>query len=207
MSLISARSAWDWAAKLGAEYDEPFDLVLRDILAAVDHRDVSARNPDDPVESWRILLPVMIEHIDRDRRGLIDPEPLLGPGILVMARSILIDSPELGRWLTARGIERRDPPVGSQPAGAPASSGQGDEPVISETGLPGRPSKGKHLIEDEAERRRTARQTLTSLADEARALLDWYKQSHPDAPRPTLKTIKNNIRNRHRRYLGSAAEP
>src|SRR5208282_1417879 len=102
MSLISARSAWDWAKKLAAESDEAFELVLREILAAVDRRDVSALNPSDPAEHWRPLLPVMIDHIDRNRRGQIDPEPVLGPGILVMARWIDIDTAELELWLSTR---------------------------------------------------------------------------------------------------------
>jgi hypothetical protein len=116
MLLISARSAWYWAAKLAAQYGEPFDLVLREILAAVDRRDVSARNPDDLAETWRILLPVMIEHIDRDRRGHIDPEPVLGPGILGIARSIIIDTADLERWLSARGLEQRDAPASVKPS-------------------------------------------------------------------------------------------
>jgi hypothetical protein len=111
MSLVSTRSAWDWAAKLAGECDEPFDLVLREILAAVDRRDLSARNPDDLTETWRILLPVMIERIDRDRRGYIDPEPVLGPGILGPAHSIIINTADLERWLSARGIERRSAPA------------------------------------------------------------------------------------------------
>jgi hypothetical protein len=114
MSLVFARSAWDWAAKLAGEHDEPFDLVLREILAAVDRRDLSARNPDDLTETWRILLPVMIERIDRDRRGYIDHEPVLGPGILGPAHSIIIDTADLERWLSARGIEQRSAPASAK---------------------------------------------------------------------------------------------
>jgi len=114
MSLISARTAWDWAKKLADEYSEPFDLILREILAAADRRDLSALNPDDPAETWRIALPVMIEHIDRHRRGHIDPEPVLGPGILGIARSIVIDTAELERWLFGRGIECRTAPASAR---------------------------------------------------------------------------------------------
>jgi hypothetical protein len=118
MSLISARSAWDWAEKLAAESDEAFEFVLREILAAVDRRDVSAVNPSDPAEHtrWRLLLPVMIDRIDRNRRGHIDPEPVFGPGILGIARSLDIDTAELERWLSTRGIERRSAPTAPQPS-------------------------------------------------------------------------------------------
>jgi hypothetical protein len=61
------------------------------------------------------LVPVMIERIDRDRRGHIDPEPILGPGILGVSRLIVIDTAELEGRLSARGIERRKAPAGAQP--------------------------------------------------------------------------------------------
>lgn len=66
MSMISARSAQDWAEKLAAEHKEAADLVLREILAAVYNRDLPAHNPDDPDENWRPLLPVMIGKIERN---------------------------------------------------------------------------------------------------------------------------------------------
>jgi hypothetical protein len=121
MSLVSTRSVWDWAEQLAAKYSEPFDLVLREILVAVERRELSARNPEDPDETWRILLPVMVDHIDRDRRGNKDPEPVLGPGILGIAGSILIDATELDRWLTARGIKWSDP-FSTPAAASPAAS-------------------------------------------------------------------------------------
>jgi hypothetical protein len=85
----------------------------------------------------------------------------------------------------------------------PASSRQGDGPTILGTGLPGRPSKSKHLIDDEFERRIGAGDVLSSLPAEAESLLNWLKAKHPDKPRPTLKTIRENIRARHRRWQGS----
>jgi hypothetical protein len=62
------------------------------------------------------------------------------------------------------------------------------------SGTAGRPSKGKHLIEDEFERRAAAGQVKSTLPEEAQALLDWYKGKYPKEERPTLKTISNNIR-------------
>ena len=67
--------------------------------------------------------------------------------------------------------------------------------------MPGRPSKGKHLIDDEFKRRCGSGQALEDLAEEADALLGWYKAIHPNAPRPTEKTIKNNIRAAHRQHF------
>jgi hypothetical protein len=68
------------------------------------------------------------------------------------------------------------------------------------SGFPGRPGKAKHQIEDEFKRRPKAGEALPNLADEAAALLDWLKEAHPSVPRPTQKTIENNIRNDHRRW-------
>jgi hypothetical protein len=116
MPIISARSAWDWAEKLAVEYGEPFDLVLREILVAVHRGDVSAHYPDDFAETWRILASAIIERIDRDRRGHIDPEPVLGPGILGNAQSIVIDTVTLERWLSARAIEQRCAPASDKPS-------------------------------------------------------------------------------------------
>jgi hypothetical protein len=69
------------------------------------------------------------------------------------------------------------------------------------TGAQGRPSKGKDLIQDEFDRRNAAGEVLNSLASEAQALLVWYKTEFPGSPRPTIKTIKNNIRAGHRRSI------
>ena len=68
------------------------------------------------------------------------------------------------------------------------------------TGLPGRPSKLKHLIEQEFQRRAEAGEACLDLADEAAELRKWAVKAHPAAPPPTEKTIKNNLRNCHRQY-------
>jgi hypothetical protein len=91
----------------------------------------------------------------------------------------------------------------SPPAGCPNKP----ENIPTTTGLPGRPSKSKYLIDDEFERRIAAGDALSSLSAEAEALLTWLKASHPDKPRPTSKTIQENIRGRHRRWQASRQQP
>jgi hypothetical protein len=74
------------------------------------------------------------------------------------------------------------------------------EPDPRRTGFPGRPPKGKHLIEREFQRRADAGEVCSTLHDEADALLEWLISEHPSAPPPTVKTIKNNIRSLYRRH-------
>jgi hypothetical protein len=74
---------------------------------------------------------------------------------------------------------------------------------LTRSGFPGRPPKSKHLIEDEFRLRLGRTEALTSLANEAAALLAWLVQKHPQMPRPTRKTIENNIRVIHREWRAS----
>lgn len=67
------------------------------------------------------------------------------------------------------------------------------------TGMPGRPGKSKHLIEDEFRRRATAGELADTLAQEASALVEWLRLKHPNRPRPTVLTIENYIRTEYRR--------
>src|SRR5690606_13765343 len=75
-----------------------------------------------------------------------------------------------------------------------------DDPALAplSTGMPGRPSKAKHLIEDEFARRARSGTLAASLALEAVALLAWLSEAHPETPRPTKDTIENNIRDAYR---------
>ena len=76
---------------------------------------------------------------------------------------------------------------------------QGGDEAKCQSGLPGRPAKSKHLIEDEFRRRALSHELADTLAMEAKALLDWLKSDHPQYPRPTIRTIENFIRADYRR--------
>jgi hypothetical protein len=115
--------------------------------------------------------------------------------------------PEPDWFIDAEGLARFAETVGIAVVGADgaqiAASGDTGKADISSTptGMPGRPSKGKNLIEDECARRIRDGRALPTLADEARALFDWYKAEYPKEERPTEKTIQNNIRAYHREWM------
>jgi hypothetical protein len=77
--------------------------------------------------------------------------------------------------------------------------------AYTHSGFPGRPSKGKHLIDDEFDRRVETDQVCLSLRDEAQVLLVWLAKHHPQVPRPSLKTIENKIRTGHRHWKSEPA--
>jgi hypothetical protein len=85
-------------------------------------------------------------------------------------------------------------------------AGRATADAYTHSGFSGRPSKGKHLIDDEFDRRVGAGTALPSLADEAKALFDWFRQRHPTLARPTTKTIKENIRAPYREWKASRPE-
>ena len=66
------------------------------------------------------------------------------------------------------------------------------------TGMPGRPAKAKHLIEDELARRAQSGHIAPSLELQAAELHAWLSATHPGQPRPTKDTIANNIRHAYR---------
>lgn len=70
------------------------------------------------------------------------------------------------------------------------------------TGMPGRPSKAKHLIEDELARRAQSGSLAVSLALQAAELHAWLIKTHPYQPRPTKETIANGIRTAYRSLKG-----
>jgi hypothetical protein len=78
---------------------------------------------------------------------------------------------------------------------------------IKSTGMPGRPSKGKYLIDAELERRIAANECEPLLAGEARYLLHWFKTNYPQAHPPTQKLVENNIRRRYAAWKAGRAEP
>jgi hypothetical protein len=98
-------------------------------------------------------------------------------------------------------------PIEPALANPEATPSQAAGDAYTHSGFPGRPSKGRHLIEDEFERRVVAGQALPLVADEAGALLDWFKGQHPTIARPTPKTIQENIRARHRQWRANQPEP
>lgn len=58
-----------------------------------------------------------------------------------------------------------------------------------------------HLIEAEAYRRIMAGEASATLDEFAQQLLDWLRQSYPEAPPVTLATVENEIRKTwHRRH-------
>lgn len=67
------------------------------------------------------------------------------------------------------------------------------------TGMPGRPSSGREIIEAEFERRIAAGDLETSLAAQGRILAAWYREKYPRHRCPTPKTIENNLREAWRR--------
>jgi hypothetical protein len=65
--------------------------------------------------------------------------------------------------------------------------------VSSHTGLPGRPTIA-HLIDQEFEKRAAAGNLADTLKVQAEELGDWARQTHPNLPTPTPRTIENHIR-------------
>jgi hypothetical protein len=82
---------------------------------------------------------------------------------------------------------------------SPTSLVEQDRPILA-TGAPGRPTS-MHLVHPEHQRRLDARQAEQTLSAEAAALAAWLKKTHPNAPPLTVKTIENNIRDRHREAM------
>jgi hypothetical protein len=80
---------------------------------------------------------------------------------------------------------------------------EGPDDPDRHSGMPGRPGKARHLIEDEFMRRGQSGELAGSLALEARALLDWLSLNYPQHSRPTIRTIQNNIRAEYRRLKGT----
>ncbi len=66
------------------------------------------------------------------------------------------------------------------------------------TGAPGRPALSMHLIFDELERRAIAGKMLGAVGKESLELVEWLKVTHASNPRPTPKTVENQIRDRYR---------
>ncbi len=77
---------------------------------------------------------------------------------------------------------------------------------ITSTGMPGRPSKAKHLVDAEFERRVAANECEPSLAAEAGALRRLLKKKHPDVAQPAQDTVQNNIRAGYAAWKGNRGQ-
>lgn len=77
---------------------------------------------------------------------------------------------------------------------------------ILETGLPGRPTKSRHLIENECRRRWSNGERHSKTVEWAQLLIDWLRQTHPNAKPPSLKTTKNNLASWLRELRRSSSE-
>jgi hypothetical protein len=71
------------------------------------------------------------------------------------------------------------------------------------TGAPGRPTS-MHLVEQEYRARRSRGEAKTGINAEAKALVEWLRTEHPDAPQLKPKTIANRLRHEHRPRAGEA---
>ena len=69
----------------------------------------------------------------------------------------------------------------------------------SRSGAPGRPTS-RHLVEQQAERRRESGEVLKSVSAEGEALAQWLTKSYPAHPQMTGGTIANCIRSDHARH-------
>jgi len=78
----------------------------------------------------------------------------------------------------------------------PVDETAADEVSVEEwkTGDPGRPSKSAELYLSELSRRIADGTVIDSAPEEASALRDWLKTTHPEKPLPTAGTIRNRIR-------------
>jgi hypothetical protein len=81
--------------------------------------------------------------------------------------------------------------LGPTPTSIQANRTRGTEIVRS--GFAGRPTS-MHLVKQELERRRQARETQSTQAKEAAHLSEWLSKEHPGMPPATAKAISNGLR-------------
>jgi hypothetical protein len=155
-----------------------FDGVPRDhegYALAVEARDSSYYYVEFNQEEWRdivvILWALLGYYQNPGDNGPIDLETIASAVAAYRAR-----------WQEEDGCALRDENGSRQRSGAP-----------------GRPS-GRHLVENEFERRMAGNLCEASLSKEAEALAEWYRREHPDAPRLLPTSIENQIRNQHRAW-------
>ncbi|WP_157962047.1 hypothetical protein [Acuticoccus kandeliae] len=132
-------------------------------------------------------------------------------GVPAGGPATLVSCPDLGQpdWSSGAGdsICNQDGPVWSTimvRAEHIARHWAFDQPFaghnpLTHSGFAGRPTT-KHLVQAEFTRRCENGLASRKLAREAEQLLDWLTAHHRDVPAPTVKTIRNNIRDQHRAY-------
>jgi hypothetical protein len=126
-----------------------------------------------------------------------------GYNLFTVEGRVLLQKAALDAWLTPSGSSSIQADVAAESEKAPEPS---PDPDPYRTGLPGRPPKIKHLIEQEFRRRAEAGQVISPLAAEARVLREWARHKHPSAPPPTEKTIQNSLRDLYREYVRNSAQ-
>jgi len=184
MPLISERFLWDWAQKLAKEQNEPYALVLVEMLKAIERNELPATFPHGP-SSKQHDFKALIEELLTNHSAGWPVIPYKGNWNAISR--ISLTSSDVESWLAHRTSTK------------PKPAGTANLP----TGMPGRPSKGKDIIAKEFARRAAAGETLCLLSHEAEALRNWYQNEYPYAEIPAKKTIKNNLRDAHRKRLST----
>jgi hypothetical protein len=87
-------------------------------------------------------------------------------------------------------------PIASTDTSLPPKPGSSEQIYL--TGAPGRPTS-KQLVVAEYQARIHDKRHETVLKREAETLAAWLAENHPSAPRMSVGTIENAIRERHRR--------
>jgi len=193
MPLIAARTIWDWAEKLGADFNESSALLLAEIAEAVDRGEIPATMPNLPDSYWRPFLKHIADEardlqahfgglriLQTEFRGL---ELVQSEGPVGLSRRIMIAAPAIESWVHNR---------------TNAIPVQGDAGIPNRTGLSGRPTSWDHLIEPECRRRyhegeRHPGKVGESPTEWARVLRDWLIKTHKPAPVPKEKTLTNKL--------------
>jgi hypothetical protein len=107
----------------------------------------------------------------------IDPD--FSPGPNIAGSPVLLEETKFKTWLKEKVAERTDPRL--------------------RTGRRGRPSAMPIIREQFAHRCQTGN-VKEKLGEEARELLQWFKENHPLATPPEEHTIRNGLRDAHNEY-------
>ena len=136
------------------------------------------------------------EAIERARVRVAEFVKEMSDAAVMMAYHVGKDSPSVHVETRTRIQALNDDVDGAFRLAAGSSSGglPPDGACETRTGDPGRPELGATLYLAEFERRAAAGELEPELIDEAKALLQWFKNEHPQQQAPSFKTIRNRIR-------------